>query len=156
MNQALEGIVVLDFTQLLQGPYATQMFGDLGADVLKVERTGGGDIYRDMTFFNQWLPGHQSPCFLAWNRNKRSVALDLKNPEAQKIIHELVVKADVVVENFRPGVMEKLNLGWGPTGPYADRRGQDLSTIPRFVSTAAMRFLTLFRPSTPTRPPRNG
>ena len=72
MDEALEGIQVLDFSQLLQGPYASQMLGDLGADVIKVERYGQGDIYRGMTFFNKWIAGDESPCFMAWNRNKRS------------------------------------------------------------------------------------
>jgi crotonobetainyl-CoA:carnitine CoA-transferase CaiB-like acyl-CoA transferase len=143
-NQALQGVTVLDFTQLLQGPYATQMLGDLGADVIKIEKAGSGDLYRSMTFFNQWLPGGESPCFIPWNRNKRSLAINLKAPEAKGIIHRLVEKADIVVENFRPGVMDKLGFGyedlkaihpeiiycsatgWGPDGPYVTRPGQDL------------------------------
>lgn len=143
-EQALSGVKVLDFTQLLQGPYATQMLGDLGADVVKIERFKSGDMYRAMTFFNQWLPGHESPCFLPWNRNKRSLSLDLKKPEAIEIVHQLAREADLVVENFRPGVMERLGIGyealkainpriiycaatgWGVSGPYADRPGQDL------------------------------
>ncbi len=144
MKQALDGIRVLDFTQLLQGPYATQMMGDLGADVIKVEKAGIGDLYRSMTFFNEWIGDGESPCFLAWNRNKRSLAIDLKDPEAVDAIRELAKQADVVVENFRPGVMTRLGLGyddlsalnpglvycsatgWGPDGPYATRPGQDL------------------------------
>jgi len=137
-------VTVLDFTQLLQGPYATQMLGDLGADVIKIEKAGSGDLYRSMTFFNQWLPGGESPCFIPWNRNKRSLAINLKAPEAREIIHKLVEQADIVVENFRPGVMDKLGIGyedlkavnpgiiycsatgWGPDGPYVRRPGQDL------------------------------
>lgn len=144
MKQALQGIRVLDFTQLLQGPYATQMLGDLGADVIKVEKAGSGDLYRSMTFFNEWIGDGESPCFLAWNRNKRSLAINLKDPEAKAIILKLAEKADVVVENFRPGVMAKLGFGyedlkrinpglvycsatgWGPDGPYVTRPGQDL------------------------------
>ena len=142
--QAWAGVKVLDFTQLLQGPYATQMLGDLGADIIKIEKAGSGDLYRSMTFFNEWLKGGESPCFIPWNRNKRSLAIDLKRPEAKAILEKLVRKADVVVENFRPGVMEKLGLGyddlkewnpgiiycsatgWGPDGPYVRRPGQDL------------------------------
>lgn len=142
--QALEGIRVLDFTQLLQGPYATQMLGDLGADVIKIEKAGSGDLYRSMTFFNEWIGDGESPCFLPWNRNKRSLAINLKDPEACEIVQRLAANADVVVENFRPGVMAKLGLGyeqlsainpgivycsatgWGPDGPYAKRPGQDL------------------------------
>ncbi|MCC5839725.1 MAG: CoA transferase [Opitutales bacterium] len=142
--QALQDVRVLDFTQLLQGPYATQMLGDLGADVIKIEKPGTGDLYRSMTFFNQWIGDGESPCFLPWNRNKRSLAIDLKAPEARDIVLRLAGEADVVVENFRPGVMDKLGLGyetvralnprliyasasgWGPDGPYAKRPGQDL------------------------------
>lgn len=143
-KQALQDIRVLDFTQLLQGPYATQMLGDLGADVIKIEKAGSGDLYRSMTFFNEWIGDGESPCFLPWNRNKRSLAINLKEPDARKIILKLAAGADVVVENFRPGVMTKLGLGyeqlseinpgivycsatgWGPDGPYLTRPGQDL------------------------------
>ncbi len=142
--QALAGLRVLDFTQLLQGPYATQMLGDLGADVIKIEKAGSGDLYRSMTFFNEWIGEGESPCFLAWNRNKRSLALDLKSPEGLDIVRRLAARADLVVENFRPGVMDRLGLGyealkaikpdiiycsasgWGESGPYVDRPGQDL------------------------------
>ena len=144
MKKALEGIKVLDFSQLLQGPYATQMLGDVGADVIKVERIKTGDIYRDMTFFNKWIAGDESPCFMAWNRNKRSIAVDMKSEQGKDIIYKLVARADVIVENFRPGVMKRLGYGydemkkvnpgiiycsasgWGDTGPYLKRPGQDL------------------------------
>jgi crotonobetainyl-CoA:carnitine CoA-transferase CaiB-like acyl-CoA transferase len=112
MKQALEGVRVLDFSQLLQGPYATQMLGDLGADVIKVERYGQGDIYRKMTFLNQWIAGDESPCFMAWNRNKRSIAIDVKQDEGKEVILKLAARADIVVENFRPGVMERLGYGY--------------------------------------------
>lgn len=144
MPHALQNVRILDFTQLLQGPYATQMLGDLGADVIKIEKPHTGDLYRSMTFFNQWIGDGESPCFLPWNRNKRSLAIDLKATEARDIILRLAETADVVVENFRPGVMDKLGLGykdfsernprilfasatgWGANGPYAKRPGQDL------------------------------
>lgn len=144
MKQALEGIRVLDFSQLLQGPFASQMLGDLGADVIKVERYGQGDIYRGMTFFNKWIAGDESPCFMAWNRNKRSLAIDMKKPEGREIIFKLVKQADIILENFRPGVMGRLGYGyeackkinpkiiycsasgWGSDGPYFKRPGQDL------------------------------
>jgi crotonobetainyl-CoA:carnitine CoA-transferase CaiB-like acyl-CoA transferase len=154
MNQALEGIQVLDFSQLLQGPYASQMLGDLGADIIKIERIGQGDIYRGMTFFNKWIAGDESPCFMAWNRNKRSLALDMKKKEAREIIEKLVQHADILLENFRPGVMDRLGFGyeevkkinpriiycsasgWGSEGPYLTRPGQDL--LVQSISGAAM------------------
>jgi crotonobetainyl-CoA:carnitine CoA-transferase CaiB-like acyl-CoA transferase len=130
------------------------MLGDLGADIIKIEKAGSGDLYRSMTFFNQWLPGGESPCFIPWNRNKRSLAINLKAPEAREIIYRLVKDADIVVENFRPGVMDKLGFsyevlnainpgiiycsatGWGPDGPYVSRPGQDL--LVQGLSGAAM------------------
>ena len=154
MKQALAGLKVIDFSQLLQGPYATQMLGDLGADVIKIERYGSGDIYRGMTFFNQWIAGDESPCFMAWNRNKRSIAIDMKKEAGKKIILPLIEQADIVVENFRPGVMERLGYGyealkkinpkiiycsasgWGSDGPYLKRPGQDL--LVQSVSGAIM------------------
>lgn len=144
MTQALSDLRVLDFTQLLQGPYATQMLGDLGADVIKIEKAGDGDLYRSMTFFNEWIGEGESPCFLAWNRNKRSLALNLKDSRAREAVLRIARKADIVVENFRPGVMDKLGFGyealhalnpgliycsatgWGSDGPYVTRPGQDL------------------------------
>ena len=154
MKQALAGLKVIDFSQLLQGPYATQMLGDLGADVIKIERYGSGDIYRSMTFFNKWIADDESPCFMAWNRNKRSIAIDMKKEEGKKIILQLIEQADIVVENFRPGVMERLGYGyaalkkinpkiiycsasgWGSDGPYLKRPGQDL--LVQSVSGAIM------------------
>jgi crotonobetainyl-CoA:carnitine CoA-transferase CaiB-like acyl-CoA transferase len=154
MKQALAGLKVIDFSQLLQGPYATQKLGDLGADVIKIERYGSGDIYRGMTFFNKWIADDESPCFMAWNRNKRSIAIDMKKEEGKKIILQLIEQADIVVENFRPGVMERLGYGyaalkkinpkiiycsasgWGSDGPYLKRPGQDL--LVQSVSGAIM------------------
>jgi crotonobetainyl-CoA:carnitine CoA-transferase CaiB-like acyl-CoA transferase len=130
------------------------MLGDLGADVIKIERYGSGDIYRGMTFFNKWIAEDESPCFMAWNRNKRSIAIDMKKEEGKKIILQLIEQADIVVENFRPGVMERLGYGyaalkkinpkiiycsasgWGSDGPYLKRPGQDL--LVQSVSGAIM------------------
>lgn len=144
MEQALKGIKVLDFTHLLQGPFATQMLGDLGADVIKVERKGTGDGYRAWTFLKYRVGGTESPCYLAFNRNKRSLALDLKSREAKEIVYKLAAECDFVIENFRPGVMDKLGFGYedlkainpriiycsstgyGQDGPYVNRPGQDL------------------------------
>ncbi|MEH6727813.1 MAG: CaiB/BaiF CoA-transferase family protein [Hyphomicrobiales bacterium] len=143
-EQALSHIKVLDFSHLLQGPFATQLLADLGADVIKIERPGSGDMFRSLTFRNKWLGGSESPNFLAWNRNKRSLALNLKAPEAREAIMELAKDADVVVQNFRPGVMTRLGYGYeafkavnpriiycsgsgyGEDGPYVDRPGQDM------------------------------
>lgn len=142
--KALDGIKVLDFSHLLQGPLATQLLGDLGADIIKIERAGKGDMFRAMTFFNEWVGGSESPSFLAWNRNKRSIALNLKSPRVHEIIMDMAKGADVVVQNFRPGVLERLGYGYedfkavneriiycsgsgyGESGPYVDRPGQDM------------------------------
>lgn len=154
MKHALEGVKVLDFSQLLQGPFASQMLGDLGADIIKVERFKSGDLYRGMTFFNKWIAGNESPCFMAWNRNKRSISLDIKKDEGREIVKKLVLEADVIIENFRPGVMARLGFdyeeckkinpqiiycsasGWGTSGPYVDRPGQDL--LVQSISGAVM------------------
>ena len=107
----LAGIHVLDVSRVLAGPYATMVLGDLGAEVIKVERPGVGDDTRE------WGPpfvgpeGHQeSTYFLSTNRNKRSVTLDLKDADDRELFDRMLVWADVLVENFRPGVMERLGL----------------------------------------------
>lgn len=141
---ALAHLRILDFSHLLQGPFATQLLADLGADVIKIERPGRGDLFRSLTFRNRWVGEGESPNFLAWNRNKRSLALDLKAPEARAAIMALAAEADVVVQNFRPGVMARLGYGYddfrevnprivycsgsgyGESGPYVDRPGQDM------------------------------
>ncbi len=115
MSGPLQGIRVLDLTRALAGPYATMMLADAGADVVKVERPGEGDDSRG------WGPPfahppdrpdqRESPYFLAVNRGKRSITLDLKSDEGSARLRDLVRKADVLVENFRPGVMEQLGLG---------------------------------------------
>jgi len=108
----LEGIHVLDLSRVLAGPYTTMILGDLGADVIKVEQPGNGDDTR------MWGPpfipteqGRESTYFLSANRNKRGITLDLKDPAEWELIVRLVRWADVIVENFRPGVMERLGLG---------------------------------------------
>ena len=139
---ALNGIRVLDFTALVQGPMATQILGDLGADVIKFEREGG-------EWSRHWGVGNgrthgELDSFLAFNRNKRSVTADLKSPDVREAILELAATSDVVVENFRPEVMSRLGLGyedfkrvnpaiiyacssgWGQSGPYVARPGQDM------------------------------
>jgi crotonobetainyl-CoA:carnitine CoA-transferase CaiB-like acyl-CoA transferase len=142
--KALSDVTVLDFSHLLQGPFCTQLLADMGANVIKVERPGQGDLFRTMTFNNKWLGGKQSPNFLAWNRNKRSLAIDLKAPDARQILYKLAETADVVVQNFRPGVLARLGFGYedfrkinpriiycsgsgyGESGPYLSRPGQDM------------------------------
>jgi crotonobetainyl-CoA:carnitine CoA-transferase CaiB-like acyl-CoA transferase len=144
MQKALQDVTVLDFSHLLQGPFATQLLGDMGANIIKVERPGQGDLFRTMTLKNRWVGGSESPNFLAWNRNKRSLAIDLKAPEAKTILYKIAETADVVVQNFRPGVLEKLGFGYadfkkinpriiycsgsgyGDSGPYVTRPGQDM------------------------------
>lgn len=110
MTGALDGIVVIDFSRVLAGPYATMLLGDFGAEVVKVERPGTGDDTR------HWGPPYDdagtATYFNAVNRNKRSVALDLSDPDGQRRARELVAGADIVVENFRPGTMERLGLGY--------------------------------------------
>ncbi|MGH7930144.1 MAG: CaiB/BaiF CoA transferase family protein, partial [Candidatus Binatia bacterium] len=105
---ALHGIRVLDLSRVLAGPYCTMFLGDLGAEVVKVEQPGIGDDTRG------WGPpfaGGESAYFLSVNRNKKSLALDLKLPEAKDLIRRLADKSDVLIENFRPGTMERLGLG---------------------------------------------
>lgn len=107
---ALDGLVVVDFSRVLAGPYATMMLGDLGADVIKIERPGVGDDTRE------WGPPYDeegvATYFNSVNRNKRSVVLDLTDPGDVARARSLVTTADVVVENFRPGTMDKLGLGY--------------------------------------------
>ncbi|GAA3520110.1 CaiB/BaiF CoA transferase family protein [Actinocatenispora rupis] len=110
MPAALEGVRILDFTQMMLGPYATQLLADLGADVIKVERPDG-EWERRLEMMGGLVAG-DSAAFLAMNRNKRSVALDLKAPEARDALLRLAATCDVVVENFRPGVLDRLGLGY--------------------------------------------
>jgi formyl-CoA transferase len=138
----LAGIKVIDFTQVMMGPCATQMLGDYGADVIKIERPGAGDLSR--TSFPDDPAGLLGPVFCSLNRNKRSIALDLRKPEARAAVRKMIATADVVVNNFRAGVMERMGFGYeelaqlnprliyavgtgyGLTGPYAHKGGQDV------------------------------
>lgn len=139
---ALDGVTIADFTQMMQGPWATQKLADVGADVVKIERIGG-EWERRLDAAGRLCDG-VSPFFLAMNRNKRSVTLDLKTEAGRAVALDVAATSDVVVENFRPGVMEKFGLGYddvcevnpevvyvsgsgfGADGPYVDRPGQDL------------------------------
>nr|WP_172296156.1 CoA transferase [Pseudoruegeria sp. HB172150] len=104
----LAGVKVLDFSRILSGPYATMVLADMGADVIKVEPLGRGDETRGFPPFH----GPLSHYFIALNRNKKSLALDLKDPRGAEIARALAAEADIVIENFRPGVMERLGLGY--------------------------------------------
>lgn len=137
---ALAGIRVIDFSRVLAGPYCTMLLADLGADVIKVENPDGGDDTR--RWGPPWLDG-ESAYFLSINRNKRSLALNLKDRRGIEIAHQLIAQADVLVENFKVGGMEQLGLGYetlhakyprlvycsisgyGQTGPDRDRPGYD-------------------------------
>ncbi|ACL64966.1 L-carnitine dehydratase/bile acid-inducible protein F [Anaeromyxobacter dehalogenans 2CP-1] len=140
MALPLAGVRILDLTRLLPGPYATLVLADLGADVVKVEDPQGGDWLR-------WMPplaGEQSGAFHALNRNKRSLAIDLRRAEGVEAFLRLAARADAVVESFRPGVLDRLGVGYealrarapglvlcsisgyGQDGPYAGRAGHDL------------------------------
>ncbi|HRK63350.1 MAG TPA: CoA transferase, partial [Terricaulis sp.] len=106
----LSGLRVLDVSQVMAGPFCCMLLGDMGADVIKVEPPEVGDQTRRAMGFR--LKGEDSPGFLALNRNKRSIALDLKNPEEREIFYALVKTADVLVENGRPGVADRLGMGY--------------------------------------------
>ena len=108
---ALEGIRVLDFTQMMLGPLCTQTLADMGADVLKIERPGKGEWMRSMPMIGQFVGG-DSAAFHAFNRNKRSVTMNLKSEEGRRALLDMARKCDVIVENFRTGVMDRLGLGY--------------------------------------------
>ncbi|MDP4796215.1 MAG: CoA transferase [Rhodospirillales bacterium] len=137
----LEAIKVLDLTRVVAGPYCTMILGDMGADVIKVEHPKDGD---DSRGFAPPYQGDQAAYYLSVNRNKRSLTLDLKSPKGQDILWQLIEGSDVLVENFRPGVMARLGFGYddvarrnkgivycsisgfGQTGPQRDRPGYDV------------------------------
>ena len=142
-NMPLGGTRVIDFTQVMLGPCATQMLGDFGADVIKVERPGTGDLSRN--FFGETSEeAMNNAVFVSLNRNKRSVEIDTKSDVGRQQVLDLVRTSDVVVDNFRAGVMDRLGFGYdalsginpriicasgtgyGPNGPYAHKGGQDV------------------------------
>jgi crotonobetainyl-CoA:carnitine CoA-transferase CaiB-like acyl-CoA transferase len=143
MPGALDGLRVLDATQMLAGPLAATRLGDLGADVIKIEPPVTGEFNRTHGFEDVRILGEMST-FLAVNRNKRSLALDLKNPESLAVVDDLVRSSDVFLQNFRHGTADRLGVGYerlhgvnprlvycsisgyGASGPYRDRPGQDL------------------------------
>ncbi|MEP3437310.1 MAG: CaiB/BaiF CoA-transferase family protein [Hoeflea sp.] len=139
----LDGLLVLDMSQFLSGPYATLRLQDLGARVIKIERPGTGDLSRTL-YLSDTEFGGDSTIFHAINRGKESLAIDLKNETDLAVLRHLIAKADVLVQNFRPGVIERLGLdyeavrtlnpklvyasisGYGEEGPWVKRPGQDL------------------------------
>lgn len=112
MSQAFSGIRIIDFTQVLAGPFATQQLALLGADVIKIEERTNGDQTRGLLNDKPGSNPGMAPSFLSCNLGKRSLTLDLKSPHAAEVVHRLVKDADVVVENFRAGVMDKLGFGY--------------------------------------------
>ncbi len=165
----LENLVVLDLTRAIAGPYCTLYFGDLGATVIKIENPNDPDFIRDYTPTIGAQEGGMSAPFAQYNRNKLSVTLNLASPEAQDVFREMVKKADIVVENYRPGVMEKFGLhyaalkeinpkiiytaisGYGQYGPYVKRPAYDscaqalggLWSLNGFVDRPAVRVGTI-------------
>jgi crotonobetainyl-CoA:carnitine CoA-transferase CaiB-like acyl-CoA transferase len=143
MQQALEGIRILDLTRLLPGPYASMMLGDLGAEVIKIEEVNLGDPTRH----SPPKVGSQGAAFRQVNRNKKSLAIDLKKPDGRNLFLKLCETADVIFEQFRPGVVDRLGIGYnavteinpriiycsltgfGQDGPHRDRSGHDLNYL---------------------------
>ncbi|TAK53731.1 MAG: CoA transferase, partial [Dehalococcoidia bacterium] len=146
MAGALDGVRVLDFTVFQQGPQATMVMADMGADVIKVEPPMFGDFGRLLAM---WGPDRLSGYFLAHNRGKRSITVQLKTDEGREIVRRIIPRVDVMVHNFRPGVMERLGLGyedarqlnaqiiyahasgWGPEGPKAKHPAFDIAAQAR-------------------------
>lgn len=143
IDKPLQGIRVLDLTRLLPGPVATMHLADMGADVVKIEDPGTGDYARTMGHVGNQV----SQFFIAVNRGKRELRLDLKDAAQRDVFLEMAEQADVVVESFRPGVMDRLGIGWktlkarnpklvmcaisgyGMDGPYAQLAGHDINYI---------------------------
>jgi crotonobetainyl-CoA:carnitine CoA-transferase CaiB-like acyl-CoA transferase len=164
MTKPFDGIRVLDFTQVFAGPFATFQLGLLGADIIKVERKGGENM-RFSPGSKEWAERAYAPTWAAVNGNKRNIALDLKDPKAVEIIKRLAAKVDIVAENFRPGVMDRLGLGYkalseinprliycgvsgfGMEGPYKDTPSYD----GRIQATSGIMSITGHEDSVPTR-----
>lgn len=143
MSQPLKGIKILDFTTLLPGPYATQLLADMGAEVVRVESPTRPDLLKLLPP----MVGKVSASHASVNRNKKTIAVDLKHESAKEIVHKLVSEFDIVIEQFRPGVMARLGLdyealvkfqpkliycsitGYGQTGPLKDRAGHDINYL---------------------------
>ena len=163
MAAPLDGVKVLDFSTLLPGPMATLFLAEAGAEVIKVERPGSGE---DMRHYPPYWGG-ESVNFAMLNRGKKSLAVDLKNPDERARLRPLIESADVLVEQFRPGVMQRLELdyervvkinpdiiycsisGFGQTGPKRDRAGHDIN----YIGDAGLLSLSLGTAQTPVIPP---
>jgi crotonobetainyl-CoA:carnitine CoA-transferase CaiB-like acyl-CoA transferase len=159
----LRGVRILDLSRLLPGPFCTLVLADLGAEVIKVEEPGGGDYLRGLPP----LAGDTGAQFLALNRDKRSITLDLKNPAGREVVLRLCERVDVVVESFRPGVLDRLGLGWtalsarnpglvllsisgyGQDGPLKERAGHDLD----YIALAGLLALWQGASAAPAPPP---
>lgn len=170
MRRPLEGIKVLDLTHGVAGPYCTMVLGDLGAEIVKIEKPERGDATRYMNVsekFQTEIPRVGGDYFLAVNRNKRSVAIEMKSPEGRKLCEELAGWADVVVQNFRPGVTKRLGLdyqslkrinpklvyanisAYGMEGVLADKAGMDIAVQAR---SGVMRITGAVNSDEPLRP----
>ena len=151
MSQPLSGVRVIDLTRIIAGPFCTMLLADLGADVVKVEPIGSGDAVRQQGYIKDGLSWY----YAQFNRNKRSIALDLRSDGGKHVLAELISSADVLVENFRPGVLADMGFsderlrelnpglvvgsvnGFGSTGPYRDRPSFD------FIAQAMSGFMSV-------------
>ena len=170
MRRPLEGIKILDLTHGVAGPYCTMVLGDLGAEIIKVEKPERGDATRYMNVserFQTRIPDVGGDYFLAINRNKRSLCLELKSPEGRAICEELAAWADIVVQNFRPGVTARLGLdyealrkfntkliyanisAYGTDGALAEKSGMDVAVQAR---SGVMRITGSLDSDEPVRP----
>ncbi|KAF8975073.1 hypothetical protein BGZ46_009464 [Entomortierella lignicola] len=166
----LDGIRVLDLTRVLAGPYCTQLLGDLGAEVIKIENPKGGDDTRSWgppfaKNIDPTDPVQESAYFLGVNRNKKSITVDIRSAEGRKLLHDLVQKVDVLVENYVPGKLDKMGLGYkelsklnprliytsitgyGQTGPYRTRPGYDVM----IEAEAGLMYITGEEDGTPVK-----
>lgn len=166
MAGALDGVKILGFTHFAQGPFALQMLGDLGAEVINIERQGSGDFNRHFQQLDNL--GGEGVFFLAMNRNKRSMSLNLKAPESREIVEKLIAQSDVIMTNYRAGALDRLGfgfeqarkinprivfceaLGYGSSGPYASLPGQDL------LAQALSGLTTMIGPDENGRPVAGG
>lgn len=166
MAGALDGVKILGFTHFAQGPFALQLLGDLGAEVINIERQGTGDFNRHFQQLDNL--GGEGVFFLAMNRNKRSMSLNLKSPESREIVEKLIAESDVIMTNYRAGALDRLGfgfeeakkinpkivfceaLGYGSSGPYASLPGQDL------LAQALSGLTTMIGPDEDGRPVAGG